>query len=216
MPNEILTFANFTFKILSRTTKVIVGRGIRDEERFFLNWGEYVEALGRVGGGLGAQAKELGERYDGRRMDRGAFEDLLKFQERFREILDHICRARTIPPDIWAEIFRENSGLREVVKPIDDVFTSVGPAELAGLAFRREIRTGLYRHFLFASLRDLIVARKIFRFRRCPECRKFFFDETKNGRKIYCSPTSCGNRAKQRAFTRRRAANEPGAKKRLP
>jgi predicted RNA-binding Zn ribbon-like protein len=47
------------------------------------------------------------------------------------------------------------------------------------------------------------------RVRRCAEtevgrCGWLFVDETKNGRRRYCSMTDCGNRAKQRRFQQRR------------
>ena len=91
---------------------------------------------------------------------------------------------------------------------MDSIFTAIGPDELSRLTFKREIRTDLYRPYLFLALRDLIVAREVFRLRRCPECQVFFFDDTKNGRKKYCNPTACGNRAKQRAFRRRLSAGK--------
>ena len=207
MPYEILMFANFNFQIQTRKTKVIVGGGIREEERFFLNWTEYIQELEKVGVDFASRPQGLIDRYDGQRTDPGSFSDLLRFQESFRDILDDICLTRTIPENLWTEVFRGSEEMNEVVKPVQEVLRPVGIEELSGLTFKREVRAEVYRFYIYAGLKNLIVGKQIFRLRRCPECRLFFFDVTKNGRKKYCNPKTCGNRAKQRAFARRRNEN---------
>ena len=43
------------------------------------------------------------------------------------------------------------------------------------------------------------------RIKACEECRWTFLDTTRNGRRRYCDPADCGNRARQRRHAQRRS-----------
>lgn len=60
------------------------------------------------------------------------------------------------------------------------------------------------------SLAQYIISGDKTRLRKCanPECRMVFLDETKNGKRRWCSMSVCGNRSKVKNYKLRREANE--------
>ena len=205
MSNEILAFANFIFEIRKTTTKVIVGDGIQEEERFSLNWPEYVEHLQERGIRIVPESRAFFKRYQAPKPDLVFFNDFERFQNEFRKILDEICEGKAISLESWQTIFREAERIGEMIIPNPAVKRPVSESDLQELSFEKHITAETYRAFLFGQLRDLIVGRKLFRLRKCPECGVYFFDNTKNGSKIYCNAQLCGNRAKQRQFQKRQS-----------
>lgn len=64
-----------------------------------------------------------------------------------------------------------------------------------------------------ASFGDTLLHGEASRIRVCdnPDCRWFFYDDTRNRTKKYCEDKTCGNLMKVRRFrARKKAGNEPG------
>lgn len=202
---EILVFANFEYRIEKTTTKVIVGDRVQDEERYNLNWKEYSDLLKSKGFDVSPQVRPFFNRYQAARPDKEFFHKFMIFQDEIKEILDTIAGGRSIPLELWQSLFREAEKIGEFVLPKPEVKGPIREEDLQNLTFEKHVTAETYRAFLYGELRRLIVERKIFRLRKCPECNVYFYDGTKNGRKIYCNIQVCGNKAKQRAWQRRRA-----------
>lgn len=84
--------------------------------------------------------------------------------------------------------------------------------ERGGYAWELESRTATAEAALAAvlwSAGDLLTGERLDRVRRCanPECGWLFLDDSRAGRRRWCSMASCGNRAKaRRHYHRNRAA----------
>ena len=203
---EIIVFANFNFEISRTTTKVIVSRGVVDEERFVLNWAEYQAELEANRLKPSPGTRPFYDRYSSPRQDDTTFKDLIKFQLEIIKLLRQITDSNTVPFEAWETIFREAEKRKQIVLADPPVRKAVGPEDLEQIKFTKHVIAESYRAVLFGELRDLILSRRVFRLRCCPECGLFFMDHTRNASKVYCSSAICGNRAKQRAFHQRRAA----------
>jgi hypothetical protein len=70
------------------------------------------------------------------------------------------------------------------------------------MTFDRSSTADDYRGLMYGQLRDLIVQKKIFRLKKCPECQEIFLDRTKGGHKVYCYSEFCVARARHRALRR--------------
>ena len=208
MAIELLAFANFDFRVNKQSTKVIVGDRVQEEERFVLNWKEYLQVLRHKGIKTDHESRSFMQRYAMPRPDQDFFRRFNRFQEEIREVLTVISQERVIQPDVWNTIFRESEKLGEVITTNPQITKPVTEETLSSLKFEKQVSAETYRAFLFGQIRDLILSRKVFRIRRCPECEIFFMDSTRNANKVYCSIKTCGNRAKQRAFQQRRAEKE--------
>ena len=201
---ELLIFANFRFETVMVPMKVIVHGQVKEADRFALNWPEYTDLLRKEGLDVDSPSRWFFSRYEPPRPDRDFFDDLIKVQTEVREILNVISRDRLIPVEVWKTTFREAERLTEIFVPVPQVESAVHEEDLKAMVFEKSVMAETYRAFLLGELKDLIVSKQVFRIRKCPECGIFFMDQTKNQRKVYCSPASCGNRAKQRAFNARR------------
>ena len=208
MSIELLAFANFEYRVNRQSTKVIVGDRVQEEERFVLNWKEYLQELRQKGIKTDHESRSFMQRYAMPRPDQDYFRRFKRFQDEIREILTKISDERAIQPDVWNTVFRESEKLGEVITTNPPVTKPVTEDDLGSLKFEKQVSAETYRAFLFGQIRDLILSRKVFRIRRCPECDFFFMDSTRNANKVYCSIKTCGNRAKQRAFQQRRAEKE--------
>ena len=71
---------------------------------------------------------------------------------------------------------------------------------LALLAFEPRDRSRFLQALDEAALADLLASGKLDKIRRCanPECLYLFFDESRAGKRRWCTMSSCGNRAKAR------------------
>jgi len=204
---EILVFANFDFKINTLNTKVIVGDRVQDETRYVLNWSEYLAELKQNGLMDDERDRAYFSRYRTPRAGQEVFVNFQNFQTEIREILDMISQEKVIPFETWQTIFREALKVQAIIQPVPQVQGMIHEADLDRLRFEKKASAETYRAYLYAELRDLIVSKKVFRLRKCPECRNYFYDQTKNGKKIYCSAQSCGHRAKQKAANHRKSAD---------
>ncbi len=204
MPEEILAFANFDFKISTIPMKVIVGGRVIEAERFVLNWAQYLDILKKKKLDQDLSSPAFQAKCDTPRSEPDYFLAFKQFQAEIRNILDVICQEKAIPPEVWEIIFKEAGQLSETYVPVPPVEGLVSDEDLQTMVFIKQVRADTYRALLFGQLRDLIVDKTVFNLRKCPECRVYFLDQTKNRCKVYCSSRSCGNRAKQRAFHHRR------------
>ena len=177
---------------------------MQEELRYALNWREYIQHLEDQGLKIDLQERAFFSRYEKIRLEEDFFLTFFEFQNEIRQMLDVISKEREIPLTVWESIFREAEKVREVVRPHPAPVRSIGPEDLNELDFRKQVAAETYRSFLLGELRSLIVGRRIFRCRKCPECNRYFYDNTKNGNKVYCRSQTCGNRAKQRNFQKRR------------
>jgi hypothetical protein len=208
MAIELLAFANFEFSVHRQSTKVIIGDRVQEEERFVLNWKDYLQVLRHKGIKTDHESRSFMQRYAMPRAEHDYFRRFTRFQDEVRDLLATISRDRVIQPDVWNTIFRESEKLGEVITTNPLVTKPVTEEDLGSLKFEKQVSAETYRAFLFGQIRDLILSRKVFRIRQCPECEVFFMDSTRNANKVYCSIKTCGNRAKQRAFQQRRAEKE--------
>lgn len=60
------------------------------------------------------------------------------------------------------------------------------------------------------SLYDLLTQSDLQRIKECPKCGWVFYDETKNGRRRWCSPIGCGTQDKMLRYNQKK--KEPGNK----
>ena len=201
---EILVFANFDFEINQIATRVLSGEKIQMEERFVLNWADYLAALKEEGIVVDTQARKFFARYAALRPDREFFQDFQLFQGELRSILDTICETKTIPLETWHLVFREAEKTRQKFITNPPVTREVTAPELREMVFERCVESETYRAFLFGELSSAIAGKKVFRIRKCPLCNRYFFDDSKNGRRIYCSAEFGGSR---------KAASAEGLKK---
>jgi len=205
---EILIFANFRFEILEVPVKVITRDRVQEENRFVLNWKEYSRHLKESGLDPDPACRPFFSRYEAPRPDMQFIDQLLGLQAEVREVLDRISGEQVIPLEFWQTIFREADKLTETVVPKPAVRSDVSEDLLKYLIFEKSVTSETYRAYLYGELRDMILGKKIFLIRKCPECGVYFLDQTKNRSKVYCNSETCGNRAKQRAFSERRRARE--------
>jgi predicted RNA-binding Zn ribbon-like protein len=68
----------------------------------------------------------------------------------------------------------------------------------------------LYSALLLAAL-EIAFSPLMRRIKVCPSCGWLFIDRTRNGRKRWCIPSLCGNRARARRFYARRTARRAGS-----
>lgn len=54
------------------------------------------------------------------------------------------------------------------------------------------------------SLYDLLIQSDLHRIKECPGCGWVFYDETKNGRRRWCSPTGCGTQDKMQRYNQKK------------
>ncbi|MEW6262943.1 MAG: CGNR zinc finger domain-containing protein [Thermodesulfobacteriota bacterium] len=196
MVNELLAFVNFKYKINKMTAKVLIGERIQEEERYALNWREYLNCLEGLDIEVNVETRPFFHRYQNPRPDTDFFHTFMIFQKELQEMLDDIIRTGTIPLAAWQTIFRESEKISEVVVPRTRIDQDVRPEDLTGIRFEKLVTADTYRAFLFGRLRDLIISRQVFRLKKCPECRKYFLDVSKNGKRKYCSAQECGRKAK--------------------
>ena len=201
---ELLVFANFDFEINQISTRVLSGEKIQIEERFVLNWSDYLARLNEEGGGIDIESRQFFARYAAPRPDQEFFKDFKSFQGEMRSILDTICETKTIPLDTWQLIFREAEKTHQKVIARPPVTSDVKEAGLRELVFDKCVEAETYRAFLFGNLLGAITAKKVFRIRKCPLCSQYFFDESKNGRRIYCSAEFGGRKKPEQAENKKK------------
>ena len=61
------------------------------------------------------------------------------------------------------------------------------------------------------SLHDLILHADLTRIKECPKCGWVFLDETKNGRRRWCSPVECGTYDKMLRYNKKKKQQSAGA-----
>jgi hypothetical protein len=191
---EILVFANFDFEINQIAIRVLSGETIQMEERFVLNWSDYLAKLNAEGITVDTQSRQFFARYAASRPDREFFQDFKSFQTELRSILDTICETKTIPLETWQLIFREAAKTHPKIVAIPAVTREITESGLRELVFDRCVEAENYRAFLFRELLGVITVKNVFRIRKCPRCGKYFFDNSKNGRRVYCSAEFGGSR----------------------
>ncbi len=209
---EVLAFANFNFEIQRMTTKVIYGRGVREEFRYTLNWSDYIDFLQREEIVIRPQSRDFFPQFQTIRQNERFFYEFKDLQAEIRNVLNVIIETKSIPLDIWHTVFKEAESLNEAIRPDPPILDDILEDDLADIEFVRYTTAESYQAFLYGQLRGLIIDKTIFRLRKCPECQRYFIDRTRRGNKIFCSP-ACGNRDKQRAFVQRRTAGKAAAEK---
>ena len=59
-------------------------------------------------------------------------------------------------------------------------------------------------HVVLKSLYDVLIQADLSRIKECPKCGWVFLDETKNGRRRWCSPTECGTQDKMLRYNQKK------------
>lgn len=216
MTLEFLAFINFKFKISKTTTKVIVGDRVQDEVRYVLNWRDYCDYLINTGCASDLEERPFYSRYSMPRQAEKYFDTFLEFQNEMRRIIESISNDKCIPVDLWKAIFKEAEKVEEIVKPEEEIDRPVTRDMLQSLKFKRSIVAETYRQVLFSQLKDLIITRKIFRLKQCPECNAYFLDRSRGGTRKYCRNEICGRSARSRIQKMKRAEKIMALKEKQP
>ena len=122
----------------------------------------------------------------------------LALREAVRTLLLSAVESKPWPADAVDRVNREAAGA--VFRPV----LLEGRVEMTSAAPFRSALAVLAGDALL-----LLRPEKLGRVRRCPECRMLFLDNSRPGRRVWCSSASgCGNRAKVRRHRARRATRD--------
>jgi len=131
---------------------------------------------------------------------------ILRLRESFRAVFSSIVERRPFPRH-WVEpmneILRVTEGHDELV-PREDGWRLQFIAREEGLEW---LLAAIAR-----SAAELLVEGSEAPIRRCanPDCRLFFYDDSRTHRRRWCSMATCGNRHKVASFLRRQVAHPRG------
>ena len=177
---EAVAFANFDFHVFKKKIKVLNGEVITEEDRYALNWHEYLGHLKDEGILIDPDSREFFQRYQMPRPEMDFFNQFQNFQNEIRSIFKSINGKQSIDLDTWQTIFRESEKVGEsiIIKPA--VEKTVYPEDLENLHFERRITAETYRAFIFGQLRQLILDKKLFQIRLCQGCLKYFLESPKS------------------------------------
>src|SRR5271165_1310592 len=131
---------------------------------------------------------------------------ILRLRESFRAVFSSIVERRPFPRH-WVEpmneILRVTEGHDELV-PREDGWRLQFIAREEGLEW---LLAAIAR-----SAAELLVEGYEAPIRRCanPDCRLFFYDDSRTHRRRWCSMATCGNRHKVASFLRRQVAHPRG------
>ena len=155
----------------------------------------------------GSQSKRLLHEWQGTPEAEAAFSTALAFRSRMRQMAVELSHRRPVGEKVLDAI---NSLLRDrlgstAVRQTQDGYEKVFIAE-----FRDPSQIVIP---VAESAADLLCYGNPDLVRKCenPECILYFYDISKNHRRRWCSMAGCGNRAKARAFYKRRAKPERSA-----
>lgn len=117
-----------------------------------------------------------------------------------------LLQLRTLLRDIFGDLA---SGLAPVQASLDRLAAMAAPQRLVwdDRAYRAELRpagdsvTRLYQA-LIADALDLLTGTALERIKRCPahDCRWFFFDTSRNGKRRWCAMGDCGVKDKVQRY----------------
>jgi predicted RNA-binding Zn ribbon-like protein len=192
--------------------KLIAGRLALDfanliPEAHDVSWQEFVEFLvdSRV------VSRERGQRLETLpRSDPGAVDTVLLKILRLRECVRAIFSAaqeRREFPKGWAAPINE---ILRVTEGHDELMLQEGRWRLEFMA--RESGLEWLLAAIARSAAELIVEGQAAPVKRCanPECRLFFYDDSRTRQRRWCSMAVCGNRHKVAAFLRRKHGKRQG------
>lgn len=152
-------------------------------------------------------ARTLDDRWAGKPAAERALAEVCDFRRAVRETLDRIVQGKPVPRDVVELInqrLRARTGYVEVAK-IRGGFTKRMHAEFAAPS---DLLVPVAE-----AASDLLCDADFSLIRRCENhrCILFFYDQTKNHSRRWCSMQWCGNRMKVAAFyeRRRRALSPP-------
>lgn len=150
----------------------------------------------------GETARTLDDRWAGKPAAERALAEVRDFRRAARETLDRIVQGKSVPRDVVELInqrLRARTGYVEVAK-IRGGFTKRVHAEFAAPS---DLLVPVAE-----AASDLLCDADFSLIRRCENhrCILFFYDQTKNHSRRWCSMQVCGNRMKVAAFYQRRRA----------
>lgn len=131
---------------------------------------------------------------------------ILRLRESFRAVFSSVVEGRSFPRH-WVEplneILRVTEGHDELI-PREDRWRLQFIAREEGLEW---LLAAIAR-----SAAELLVEGSEAPIRRCanPDCRLFFYDDSRTHRRRWCSMATCGNRHKVASFLRRHVAHQRG------
>jgi len=194
------------------TPKLIAGRLALDFANLIpqahdLSWKEFVAFLvnSRVVSNDRGQRLEALERSEPLAVD-GVLLKILRLRECLRAVFSAV-EGRQEFPKAWVapinEILRVTEGHDELV-PQEDRWRMEFIARESGLEW---LLAAIAR-----SAAELIVEGQTAPVKRCanPECRLFFYDDSRTRQRRWCSMAVCGNRHKVAAFLQRKIGKQQG------
>jgi predicted RNA-binding Zn ribbon-like protein len=149
-----------------------------------------------------AQAQEMIERWSDQRDADRVFRQAIRFRAALRDMAELIAAGKAAPRstvELINGVLRDRAGHVEVVRTADSYEKRFHPV------FSEPI------HLLAAiadSAGDLLSEGDLRLVRKCenPACILYFYDNTKNHARRWCSMSACGNRAKAAAHYQRKRA----------
>lgn len=156
-----------------------------------------------------ATGRTLGDRWTGKAAER-TLADVRHFRRVLRETLERIAQGKPVPREVIEAVnhrLRARTGYVEVTKVRGGYVKRVH----AEFAVPADLLIPLAE-----AASDLLCDADLSLIRRCEneQCILFFYDQTKNHSRRWCSMQVCGNRMKVAAFYQRR--REQSAKTRSP
>lgn len=150
----------------------------------------------------GETARTLDDRWAGRRAAERALTEVRDFRRAVRETLDRIVQGKSVPREVVEVInqrLRARTGYVEVAKIRGGFAKRVHAEVLAPSDLLVPVAE---------AASDLLCDADFSLIRRCENqrCILFFYDQTKNHSRRWCSMEWCGNRMKVAAFHQRRRA----------
>ena len=154
-----------------------------------------------------SQSKRLLHKWKGTPEAEAAFSAALAFRARMREMAVDLSHRRPVGEEILDAI---NTLLRDRLGSTAVRQTEGGYEKVFIAEFRDPSQIVIP---VAESAADLLCYGNPELVRKCenPECILYFYDISKNHRRRWCSMAGCGNRAKARAFYKRRAKPERSA-----
>ncbi|MGB7437489.1 MAG: CGNR zinc finger domain-containing protein [Candidatus Acidiferrum sp.] len=127
---------------------------------------------------------------------------ILRLHESLQAIFEAIVEDEVVPAS-WAEPINE---ILRVTEGHDELVSRKGSWALEFVA--RESGLDWLLAAIARSAAEVLVEGPDAPIRRCanPSCRLFFYDDSRTGRRRWCSMAVCGNRHKVAVFMRRHAA----------
>jgi predicted RNA-binding Zn ribbon-like protein len=155
-----------------------------------------------------ATARTLGDRWAGKPAAERALDEVWDFRRILRETLERITQGKSIPREVVEAVnrlLRARTGYVEVTK-VRGGFAKRVHAEFAA--------PGDLLFTMAEAAGDLLCDADFSLIRRCENhrCILFFYDQTKNHSRRWCSMQWCGNRMKVAAFYQRRREQDAKAK----